>query len=237
VSVKEEARKVLPALTTYIGALFNDGFVSRLLDVFLRASTSENDNFEHEIARLCRSMRRTGSASWALPLATAAVTVDLVAEVLASSLRTRLPAGFEERLALAADGGLVEEYLSDAASAIRKLDSEVVPGYAELPMAPWEVSLAFPEVIDFKYWVETDEFETLDECLWAGFDSMHPGECASRATALMAQAQEALLLFPDPDGLGSTLSQSIPWVSRNVLREIVQKGIEHLADLHGVSGR
>ena len=226
-----------PAVTTYIGAVFNNGFVARLLDLSLRANTSEDEDFEHEIARLCRSMRRTGSASWALPPATAAATLDLVAEVLASSLRTRLPAGFEERLTLAAGGRLVEEYLSDVASAIRKFDSEVVPGYGALPMAPWEVSLAFPEVIDFKYWVETDEFETLDECLWAGFDSMHPGECASRATALMAQAQEALLLFPDPDGLRSTLSQSIPWVSRNVLREIVRKGNEHLADLHGVSGR
>ncbi|MFF4725848.1 hypothetical protein ACFY3M_10960 [Streptomyces mirabilis] len=224
-------------MTTYIGAVFNNGFVTRLLDLSLRANTSEDEDFEHEIARICRSMRRTGSASWALPLATAAATVDLVAEVLASSLRTRLPAGFEERLTLAADGGSVEEYLSDAASAIRKLDSEVVPGYGELPMAPGEVSLAFPQVIDFKYWVETDEFETLDECLWAGFDSMHPGECASRATALIAQAQEALLLFPDPDVLRSTLSQSIPWVSRNVLLEIVRKGNEHLAELHGVSGR
>lgn len=226
-----------PALTTYIGAVFNNGFVSRLLDLSLRVNTSENEDFEHEIARLCRSMQRAQGASWALPLATAAATVDLVAEVLASSLRTRLPAGFEERLSLAAGSRPVEEYLSDAASAIRKLDSEVVPGYGELPMAPWEVSLAFPEVIDFKYWVETDEFETLDECLWAGFDSMHPGECASRATALIAQTQEALLLFPDPDVLRSTLSQSIPWVSRNVLREIVRKGNEHLAELHGVSRR
>ncbi|GAX55638.1 hypothetical protein SO3561_07199 [Streptomyces olivochromogenes] len=226
-----------PALTTYIGAVFNNGFVARLLDLSLRANTSEDEDFENEIARLCRSMRSTGSASWALPLATAAATVDLVAEVLASSLRTRLPAGFEERLALAADGGSVEEYLSDTASAIRKLDSEVVPGYGELPMAPWEVSLAFPQVIDFKYWVETDEFETLDECLWAGFDSMHPGECASSATALVAQAQEALILFPDPDVLRSTLSQSIPWVSRNVLLEIVRKGNEHLAELHGFPGR
>ncbi|MFJ1603231.1 hypothetical protein ACIOHS_07665 [Streptomyces sp. NPDC088253] len=235
-SVQEEARKVSPALTTYIGAVFNNGFVSRLLDLSLRVNISENEDFEHEIARLCRSVRRARGASWALP-ATAAATVDLVAEVLASSLRTRLPAGFEERLTLAAGGRPVEEYLSDAASAIRKLASEVVPGYGELPMAPWEVSLAFPEVIDFKYWVETDEFETLDECLWAGFDSMHPGECASRATALLAQTQEALLLFPDPDVLCSTLSRSIPWVSRNVLRGIVRKGNEHLAELHGVSGR
>ncbi|WP_393079067.1 hypothetical protein [Streptomyces sp. LN704] len=233
-SVQEEARKVLPALTKYIGAVFNNGFVSRLLDVSLGANTLENEDFDREIARLCRSMQR---ASWALPLATAAATVDLVAEVLATSLRTRLPAGFEERLTLAAGGRPVEEYLSDAASAIRKLDRVAVPGYGELAMAPWEARLAFPEVIDFKYWVETDEFETLDECLSAGFDSMHPGECASRATALMAQAQEALLLFSDPDVLRSTLSQSIPWVSRSVLQEIVRIGNEHLSELHGIPGR
>lgn len=226
-----------PALTTYIGAVFNNGFVARLLDLSLRVNTSEDEDFEHEIARLCRSMRRTGSASWALPLATAAATVDLVAEALASSLRTRLPAGFEERLTLAARGRPVQEYLSDAASAIRKLDVVTVPGYGELAMAPWEARLAFPEVIDFKYWVETDEFEKLDACLSAGFDSMHPGECASRATALIAQAQEALLLFPDPNILRSMLSQSIPWVSSNVLREIVRMGNEHLAELHGISGR
>ncbi|MFJ2396254.1 hypothetical protein ACIOTI_26330 [Streptomyces sp. NPDC087843] len=77
-------------------------------------------------------------------------------------------------------------------------------------MAPWEVSLAFPQLIDFQYWVETDEFEIFDECLWAGFDSMHPGECASRATALMAQAQEALILFPDSDVLRSTLHRLPP---------------------------
>lgn len=123
--------------------MFNNGFVSRLLDLSLRVNTSEDEDFEHEIARLCRSMQRTQGASWVLPLATAAATVDLVAEVLASSLRTRLPAGFEERLTLAADGGSVEEYLSDTALAIRKLDSEVVPGYGELPMAPWEVSSRF----------------------------------------------------------------------------------------------
>ncbi|MFF8028962.1 hypothetical protein ACFZDJ_49480 [Streptomyces sp. NPDC007896] len=224
-------------MTTYIGAVFNNGFVSRLLDLSLRANTSENEDFEHDLARLCRSMQRARGASWVLPLATAAATVDLVAEVLASSLRTRIPAGFEEKLSLAAGGRPAEEYLSDAASAIRKLDGGVVPGYGELSMAPWEARLVFPEVIDFKYWVETDEFETLDECLWAGFDSLHPGECASRATALIAQSQEALLLFPDPDVLRSTLSQSMPWVSRNVLREIVRKGNEHLAELHGVSGR
>ncbi|MET8412181.1 hypothetical protein ABZV34_29450 [Streptomyces sp. NPDC005195] len=221
-------------MTTYIGAVFNNGFVSRLLDVSLDANTTENEDFEHEITRLCRSMQR---ASWALPLATAAGTVDLVAEVLASSLRTRLPAGFEERLTLAARGRPVREYLSDAASTIRKLDGVTVPGYGELAMAPWEARLAFPEVIDFKYWVETDEFEKLDACLSAGFDSMHPGECASRATALIAQAQEALLLFPDPDVLRSTLSQSIPWVSSSVLREIVRMGNEHLTELHGISGR
>ncbi|MFE3266575.1 hypothetical protein [Streptomyces sp. NPDC059215] len=221
-------------MTTYIGAVFNNGFISRLLDVSLDADILGDEDFEHEIARLCRSMQR---ASWALPPATAAATVDLVAEVLASSLRTRLPAGFEERLTLAARGRPVQEYLSDAASAIRRLDGATVPGYRELAMAPWEARLAFPEVIDFKYWVETDEFESLDECLSAGFDSMHPGECASRATALIAQAQEALLLFPDPDVLRSTLSRSIPWVSRNVLREIVRTGNEHLAELHGIPGR
>ncbi|MFE9651201.1 hypothetical protein ACFYO0_45430 [Streptomyces sp. NPDC006365] len=222
-------------MTTYIGAVFNNGFISRLLDMSLRVNASENEDFDHEVARLCRSMARSQGAAWMLPLATAAALVDLVAEVLASPVRSRLPAGFEKRLTLAAGSRSVEDYLSSAALAIRKVGRKGIPDFEELPMAPWEISLAFSELMDFEYWVETDEFETLDECLRAGFDSMHPGECASRATALIAQAQEVLLLFPNPDALRSTLAPGISWASRNVMLEIVGKGSEHLAEGHGVT--
>ncbi|MER6556330.1 hypothetical protein ABT300_00960 [Streptomyces sp. NPDC001027] len=224
-------------MTTYIGAVFNNGFVARLLDLSIRLNVFEGDDLVREIARLCRTAQRGPGSSWALPSATAAATVDLVAEVLASPLRDRLPAGFEEKLALASGGRPSAEYLSDAALAIRRLDGNGIPGYGQLPMASWEVPLTFPELVDFTYWVETDEFETLDDCLRAGFDSLHPGDCADKAVGLVAQAQEALLLFPEPDTLRTTLSQGIPWASRSVLREIARKGNRHFAEFHDIHSR
>ncbi|MGW7171207.1 hypothetical protein ACWGH3_39390 [Streptomyces sp. NPDC054884] len=222
-------------MTTYTGAAFNNGFVPRLLDLSIRMNVSEGDDLGREIARLCRIVQRGPSSSWALPLATVAATVDLVAEVLASPLRDRLPAGFEEKLSRASGGRPPAEYLSDAALAVRQLDDMGVPGYEQIPMAPWEIPLTFPELVDFAYWVETDEFETLDECLWAGFDSLHPGDCADKAVGLVAQAQEALLLLPHPDSLRVAFAQDIPWASQNVLREIVKKGTEHFSEFHGIT--
>ncbi|MET7654310.1 MULTISPECIES: hypothetical protein [unclassified Streptomyces] len=217
--------------------MFNNGFVPRLLDLAIRMNVFEGDDLSREIARLCRTAQRGPGSSWAFPLATAAATVDLVAEVLASPLRDRLPAGFEEKLALASGGRPSAEFLSDAALAIRRLDGNGIPGYEQIPMAPWEVPLTFPELADFTYWVETDEFETLDECLRAGFDSLHPGDCADKAVGLVAQAQEALLLFPESDTLRAALSAGIPWASRNVLWEITRKGNEHFAEFHDIRGR
>lgn len=216
-------------MTTYNGGVFGNGFLPRLLSVSAGPSGADR---ELDIARLCRSIQRAPSTPWALPLATVSATVDLVAEVLESPLRSRLPDGFEKSLEFAAGGRPPIDFLTDLALVIRQIDRRGVPDYEQVPLAPWEIPLTFPEVVDFTYWVETDEFETLDECIQAGFDSLHPTDCAGKATGLVAQAQELLIHFPAADALRSALVSKIPWVSRNILQEIILGGQRHFSEFH-----
>lgn len=219
-------------MTTYNGGLFGNGFLPRLLTVSVGLGGPSSADRELDIARLCRSIQRGPGSAWSLPLATVAATVDLVAEVLESPLRSRLPDDFEKNVEIAAGGRPPLVYLADLALVVRQIDRRGVPDYEQVPLAPWEIPLTFPEVVDFTYWVETDEFETLDECIWAGFDSLHPTDCASKATGLVTQAQELLILFPEADALRSALVPKISWISRNILQEIILGGQRHFSEFH-----
>jgi hypothetical protein len=219
-------------MTTYNGGFFDNGFLPKLLSVSAGLGGPSSADRELDVARLCRSIQRGPGSPWSLPLATVSAAVDLVAEVLESPLRSRLPDGFEKSLEFAAGGRPSTEFLADLALVVRQIDMRGVPDYEQVPLAPWEITLTFPEVIDFTYWVETDEYETLDECIWAGFDSLHPTDCASKATGLVAQAQELLILFPEADALRSALAPKIPWISRSILQEIILGGQRHFSEFH-----
>ncbi|PJE94727.1 hypothetical protein CUT44_26565 [Streptomyces carminius] len=99
-------------------------------------------------------------------------------------------------------------------------------------MSSWEVEVKFPRIKGFSWWVESDEYETLEEGLRAGMESEHPGGCRQELPLLAAEVQEALLLFPDPTELESSLRPVVPWASVSILRQILQLVNRHASEQH-----
>jgi hypothetical protein len=219
-------------MPAYISAAFNNGFVARPLDV-VRGATESGSPLDDEVARFTRVVTRgCGSVPWALPAATVAATLDLISLRLAAGIRSDLPVGFEDGLRRAAGATPDVALLAELAVLVRRADRHGVRDFAELPMSGWEMEVMFAGVRAFGYWVETDEYASLDDCVRAGIGSMHPHECADGLILLAAQAQEALVLFPDPAVLRRTLGPVIPWASSEVFRMIRDEVQLHFREQH-----
>ncbi|MFG2128519.1 hypothetical protein ACGFNV_12050 [Streptomyces sp. NPDC048751] len=219
-------------MTTYTGAVFNNGVVARLFDVLATArETGGTAPFTEEIARVNRTLDSCATTRWAMPSATLAALLDLVAEELRRSPDRDLPPGFPQRLdALAGDQGRTA-FLTDTASALRTSQREGIARFEDVPMSAWEAELRFTRLRDFSWWVESDEYDTFEDGVLAGVTSEHPDGCAQVLPPLVAELHAALLLDGDPRSVAS-LRSVVPWATPPVLRDVLRAASAHLLEAH-----
>ncbi len=219
-------------MTTYTGAVFNNGIVAGLLEVL--ASARERGGtapFADEIARVNRTLDSCAAARWAMPSATSAALLDLLAEDLRAAPGRDLPLGFLQRLDEAAGGRNRSEFLTDTALRLRTSQREGIARFEDLPMSAWEAELRYAHLRDFSWWVESDEYGTFEEGVLAGVTSEHPGGCAHLLPALIAELHAALLLDADARSVAG-LRSVVPWATPPILREVLRLASAHLLDAH-----
>ncbi len=219
-------------VTTYTGAVFNNGAVSRLLELAAACRRESARALEDQLARFCRAIRNSPEADWAMPVATVAALLDLLSDLLESEEPPATPAGFSEKLAEAAGDLPGPEFLRLLSGLLRLQDREHLPDFEELPMAAWEAGLKFGRIAQFWWWVDSGEYEDFDEGVREGVASEHPNRCHQDMSALAAELQEALLLFPTPQAWGAGLVETIPWASKPVLQAILNAVHVHFEEQH-----
>ncbi|GCB48695.1 hypothetical protein [Streptomyces sp. NL15-2K] len=219
-------------MTTYTGAVFNNGIVAGLIDILASArERGEAAPFTDEIARVNRTLDSCAAARWAMPSATVAALLDLVAEDLRTSPGRDLPPGFLQRLDRAAGDRERTVFLTDMALSLRTSQRAGIPRFEDLPLSAWEAELRYAHLRDFSWWVESDEHETFEEGVLAGVTSEHPGGCAHALPPLIAELHAALLLDADaPSAAG--LRSVVPWATPPILREVLRLASVHLLDAH-----
>jgi hypothetical protein len=219
-------------VTAYTGAVFDNGMVARLVDVL--ASARERGGtalFADEIARINRTLDHCATTMWAMPSATLAALLDLVAEALRASPNRDLPSGFLSRLDAAAGGQDGPEFLAHTASLLRTSKREGIARFEELPMSVWEAELRFAHLRDFSWWVESDEYPTFEEGVLAGVTSEHPHGCPHLLPPLIAELHAALLLDND-ERSATSLRTVVPWAAPPILRQVLQAASSHLLEAH-----
>ncbi|MEV6394162.1 hypothetical protein AB0M39_05155 [Streptomyces sp. NPDC051907] len=219
-------------MTTYTGAVFNNGAVSRILDLAVACRHDDASPLEDELARFCRTIEDSPQADWAMPVATVSALLDLLSDQLASEEPPETPAGFSEKLGEAAGELSGPEFLRLLSGLLRLQDREAVPDFEQLPMAAWEARLKFGRIAQFWWWVDSGEYEDFDEGVREGVASEHPTRCHQDMSALAAELQEALLLFPTPQALEAGLVEAIPWASKPVLQAILNAVHVHFEEQH-----
>ncbi|MFD7323214.1 hypothetical protein ACFV9D_19305 [Streptomyces sp. NPDC059875] len=222
-------------MTTHTGAVFNNGAISRLLELAVACRRDPSRTLEDELTRFCRTIRDTPQAEWAMPLATVAALLDLVSDQVVEVDPATLSAGFAEQLAEAAGDLPAPEFLRLLSGMLRLQDREPIPDFDRLPMAAWEAELKFGRIRQFWWWVDSGEYEDFDEGVRAGVASEHPHGCRAAMSALAAELQEALLLFPAPAAPSAPvagLAETAPWASRPVLQAILQAVHAHFDEEH-----
>ncbi|MYS40974.1 hypothetical protein GTY23_06910 [Streptomyces sp. SID5998] len=219
-------------MTAYIGAVFDNGLVAGLVDIL--ASARERGGtalFADEIARINRTLENCSTTRWAMPSATLAGLLDLIAEELRTSPDRDLPPVFLTRLDAAAGGQDRLKFLAHTASSLRTSKREGIVRFEELPMSTWEAELRYARLRDFSWWVESDEFETFEEGALAGVTSEHPGGCAHLLPGLIAELHSALLLDDDARS-AACLRTVVPWATPPILREVLRAASTHLLEAH-----
>jgi len=97
------------------------------------------------------------------------------------------------------------------------------------------VAVTFPRLAGFSgNWVEGGEYGTFGESVRAAIGSEHP-YCSEFLPSLAAEAQAALVLFPEPAALAANVGQRITWVSVATLRELLQGVNEHMSQEHAAA--
>ncbi|MGW4321695.1 hypothetical protein ACWEMW_21295 [Streptomyces sp. NPDC004684] len=219
-------------MTAYIGAVFNNGMVARLVDILASArERGDTAPFTDEIARINRTLDSCVTTVWAMPSATLAALLDLIAEELRTSPDRDLPPGFLTRLDAAAGDQDRLEFLAHTASSLRTSKREGIARFEELPMSTWEAELRYAHLRDFSWWIESDEFETFEEGVLAGVTSEHPDGCAHLLPSLIAEVHSALLLNNDSRSV-TCLRTVAPWATPPILREVLQAASTHLLEAH-----
>ncbi|MFI1398850.1 hypothetical protein [Streptomyces sp. NPDC020681] len=208
-------------MTTYTGAVFNNGAISRLLELAVACRRDNTKVFEDELARFCRTIRNSPETDWAMPIATVSALLDLLSNQLESEQPPTLPVGFSEKLDESAGDLQGPDFLRLLSGLLRLQDRELIPDFESLPMATWEAHLKFGRIQQFWWWVDSGEYEDFDEGVRAGVASEHPNGCRQEMSALAAELQEALLLFPTPESFRNGLAEAVPWASRPVLHAIL----------------
>jgi hypothetical protein len=219
-------------VTTYTGAVFNNGMVARLVDILATVhEKSGTTPFTDEIARVNRTLDSCATTRWAMPSATLAALLDLVAEELQTSPDRDLPPGFLQRLDAAAGDQDRLAFLTHTASALRTSQREGIARFADVPMSVWEAELRYAHLQGFSWWVESDEYDTFEEGVLAGVTSEHPDGCARTLPPLIAELHEALLLEGDARSVGALRSVA-PWATPPIVREVLRHASAHLLEAH-----
>lgn len=219
-------------MTTYTGAIFNNGIFARFVDLLASArERGESAPFADEIARVNRVLDGAATTRWAMPDASLAALLDLVSEELTASPGRDLPPGFRERLGAAAGELTPAEFLTRAASWVRTSRRAGTVRLDVLPMASWEAELVFAHLRDFSYWVESDEHESFEEGVLAGVTSEHPDGCAHALPPLIAESHAALLLEKDHRSFAG-LRSVVSWADPSILREVLRLASAHLLEAH-----
>lgn len=212
-------------------ALFNSGPAMRLLEIALRAQDpSGGVTLDDELRRYVRVIRSVRTAEWNCSAYTAAGLLDLIAELLSSPSPEPLSKDFLERLDRAAEGITPAEYLRTLAGVVRLVDREPTAGYRKVPMGGWEADLAFPLLGGFTMVLDESMGPTAESAAsYAGGE--HP-YCREFLASLAAEAHRALVLFPDAAALRANLWPAIPWISADLLRELLRAVDDHLLREH-----
>ncbi|MFC9619675.1 hypothetical protein ACFTXM_06675 [Streptomyces sp. NPDC056930] len=221
-------------MQSHTASLFNAGPVKRILDLAVKAQESSGTILlDDELRRFIRTVENDSSTQWVCPIYTATALLDLAGDAIDSGAIESMPPDFQKTVSRAAAGMNCGEYLHTMAGMIRLLDQEGVPDYSELPMAPWEMRVRFPGLKGFGVnWIYDGDYSSLAESTAAAIASEHP-LCDEFLSPLAAEAQAALVLFPDPRSMQLSLAREIEWVSVSSLRELVTRINEHMLEEHG----
>ena len=223
----------------HTGAVFTSGPLLRLLELAIRSQESRGlVSLDDEIARFDRTNHYAAVAAWTMPTASSAALLELVADLLEEQPGYPAPKSFTERLARAADGMSGPEYLRILAGLLRFRAREGPVGYRLLPPADWEVECLFPLLRGFgDVWLSTGDHPGLASALDSRVRNGHPASCHEDLAALAAEAQTALFLFPEPERMTAALKPTLPWVSPEALRRLLEAATAHMAEPHKGSRR
>ncbi|WP_372351413.1 hypothetical protein [Streptomyces sp. KL116D] len=217
-------------MTTYTDAVYENGILAKLADVLAvaRARTPQTPARD-EIDRVVRWLNSGAAMSAAMPVATLAALVDLVAEEFSQGAEARLPQPFMSQLALAAGDSDVLDFLGATSVMLRASQRDGARRFDDLPLAPWEAELRFAHLHAFAWWVEGDEYDSFEDGVLAGVASEHPYGCADLLPALIAECHAVLLLEAD-EASSAALRSVVPWATGPVTREILRLASAHLED-------
>ncbi|MFF0594359.1 hypothetical protein [Streptomyces antibioticus] len=220
-------------MISYTGALFNDGPVRRVVETVLRVQQSQGVlDLGDELRRFVRTACAADTSRWLLPVASVAALLDHTADLWRTEGPAFFPRTFTERLDAARGGVPGDEYLRELAGLIRVVDQEPDAGFAELPLADWEASARFPELLGFgANWIYDGEHPSLSDSVTAFVEAEHPF-CGESFFRLVADAQSVLVIFPQPAVLSVNVTRWIPWVSHDALREVVRMIGGHMRAEH-----
>ncbi|MFH8734694.1 MULTISPECIES: hypothetical protein [unclassified Streptomyces] len=220
-------------MKSYTGALFNSGPVERLLDLAARCQESSGASpLDDDLRRFIRIVENSNAAHWACPISTVAALLEFLGDVVDGDSAPFVPAEFQQRLLQVADGAGGGEYLRTLAGIIRILSQGPVADYAELPMAAWEARVLFPRLGGFgANWIYDGEYASIEDSVRAAVDSEHP-YCPEFLSPLAAEAQTALVLFPEQESFRVNISEQVPWASIASVRELLALINDHMRHEH-----
>ncbi|MEU2800724.1 MULTISPECIES: hypothetical protein [unclassified Streptomyces] len=223
-------------MISHTGSLFNDGPVRRVVETALRAQRSQGAlDLDDEFRRLVRTLGAADTTRWLFPVVSAAALLDLTADLVGSEGPEFFPRTFTERLNEARGGVPGDDYLRTLAGLLREVEQEPEAGFADLHLADWEAAARFPELFGFgTNWIYDGEYPSVPDSVAAFIDAEHPF-CSETFSRLAADAQTALVTFPQPAVLSDNLARWIPWVSHEALSEVIRGIDDHMRTDHSGS--
>ncbi|MEV5728035.1 hypothetical protein AB0N50_19805 [Streptomyces pharetrae] len=222
------------SLIPHTARLFVDGPLRRVLQLAAVVTASGGElSLDDELRRFIRTTRATVATDWVCPIATVAALLDHTARLQAEGVES-MPPEFRQLLERAGAGADAVAYLHSLAQRLRALEQDPQDDHDELPLSRWEIDVRFPQLSGFGVnWVYGGEFPTLAESLDAAIGSEHP-YCRELLAPLAAEAQSALVLFPEEQAMREGLSPVVRWATPQALRRLLRAVDDHMEREHGV---
>lgn len=219
-------------MITRIGGILRDGPVRRILELAAAVRESEGAlSLDDELRRFRRITTVGGAAEWLCPMTTVSALVDHVGELCADGTED-IPPTFRELLRRAGAGTDDAAFLHSLAGRLRALDQQPADDYDTLPMARWEIDVRFPHLAGIgANWVYEGDHVSLEEALRAAVASEHPF-CSAFLAPLTAEAQSALVLFPEERAMAEVLAPVIGWATPGALHRLLHVAHDHMRREH-----